>query len=288
MRTNSKTHRQLRAIALIAAIAAGSGNALLAQKPPAHTPIDDTAGAPSHSIDEVDPAPLGGIGSVPLPESQRKKLEKYEIPELTGSHQAIGSQTIDGRLPHPILDYIVQESRVQQRLSMFEGGLVIVRMTGQAGTIQKRLIVPKDALDLYLGAVQRSHFATLDSSLIHAPRDGRRATLRIYANGKAEERSFDPIANMPKLLHDAVVPLADLLRAMSEDRLVTSSIAGYEPKVGDQLVSDDRKLWRVSQIINGTNLIEITCLTEPTHMILPKKDFYNYFVGTRAAGGTHE
>src|SRR4051812_16348946 len=76
--------------------------ALVAATALAQTPVQE----PPHDISKVDPAPLGGAISVPLPERERKRLEKYEIPELVGSRQALGSQLIDGRLPHPILDYL--------------------------------------------------------------------------------------------------------------------------------------------------------------------------------------
>ena len=59
---------------------------------------------PTHDITQVDPAPLGGAIAIPLTERDRKKLKKYEIPELADCRQAIGSQLIDGRLPKPLVD----------------------------------------------------------------------------------------------------------------------------------------------------------------------------------------
>src|SRR5215213_4256279 len=59
---------------------------------------------PGHDISKVDPAPLGGAIAVPLPEKRSRQLKRYEIPELTGSRQAIGSQLINGELPKPVLD----------------------------------------------------------------------------------------------------------------------------------------------------------------------------------------
>src|SRR4051812_33871425 len=80
----------------------------------------------THDISQVDVAPLGGAIAVPLPERERKKLAKYDIPELAGSRQAIGSQRIDGRLPKPLVDYSATTADIYQRLSIFEGGLVVV------------------------------------------------------------------------------------------------------------------------------------------------------------------
>src|SRR5438067_11751015 len=81
---------------------------------------------PTHDITLVDKVPLGGAIATPLPEAERKKLQKYDLPELAGSTQALGSQLIDGTLPRPLVDYIVQDAKVQQRLSIFQGGLVVV------------------------------------------------------------------------------------------------------------------------------------------------------------------
>src|SRR5438067_7313972 len=102
----------------------------LAQSAPPQQPVPSD---PPHDITQVDPAPLGGAISVPLPERERKRLQKYEIPELVGSRQALGPQLIDGRLPHPIVDYINEQGPMHQRLSIFEGGLVVIDTHGAGG-----------------------------------------------------------------------------------------------------------------------------------------------------------
>src|SRR6185503_15189728 len=71
----------------------------------------------THDISGVDPAPLGGAIAVPVPEKQRRKLKKYEIPELAGARQAIGPQLVDGRLPNPLIDYHVRDAVLDQRIS---------------------------------------------------------------------------------------------------------------------------------------------------------------------------
>src|SRR5436853_5352815 len=81
---------------------------------------------PPHDIGNVDTAPIGGAISVPLPEAQRKQLKKYDIPELVGARQALGSQLIDGKLPRPIIDFTSVNAKVHERISLFEGGLVVV------------------------------------------------------------------------------------------------------------------------------------------------------------------
>src|SRR5438067_3835846 len=111
----------------------------LAQSPEQPQPAD-----PPHDISQVDVAPINGAIAVPLPEAERKRLQKYEIPELAGSRQALGSQLIDGALPSPILDFIAVNANVEQRLSIFQGGLVVVSVTGAGGTIRQKVIIPKD------------------------------------------------------------------------------------------------------------------------------------------------
>src|SRR5438034_6135346 len=58
---------------------------LLAQQQPP-PPVAE----PPHGIEMVDSAPLGGAIAPPLPEAQKRKLKKYDIPELAGARQASG------------------------------------------------------------------------------------------------------------------------------------------------------------------------------------------------------
>ena len=84
-------------------------------------------------LSHQDPAPPGTVIATPLPEKQRRQMKKLDIPELVGAKQALGSQLVDGRLPKPVLDYVVLDNNVEQRLSIFEKGLVVVHMTGAGG-----------------------------------------------------------------------------------------------------------------------------------------------------------
>jgi len=245
---------------------------LFAQSPPADPPE-------KHDISKVDPAPLGGAIATPLPESEARKLRKYNIEELAGSRQAIGSQLVDGHLPKPILDYHVRSSALDQRLSFFEGGLVVVRMSGAGGTIQKRVIIPPDAMKKYMELASADRVEHIGRIQLTPPQINRIASFRVYRKDSYVERLFDPSGSQPRSLHDALMPLQDLLRAISEDRAVTSTLPNYEPKVGDELVADDRKTWRVERIITNGDIVELHCTSQPTVMYVAKKDLYNYFVG---------
>ena len=109
----------------------------------------------------VDPAPIGGAIAAPLPESQRRKLKKLDLPELAGARQALGSQLIDGALPRPVIDFISTDAKVRERISFFEGGLVVIDVTGSGATIRKRLIVPPDAFRSYTTAITAAHLSAV-------------------------------------------------------------------------------------------------------------------------------
>ncbi|HUP48711.1 MAG TPA: hypothetical protein VNA04_07960 [Thermoanaerobaculia bacterium] len=238
---------------------------------------------PPHDITQVDAVPPEGAMNTPLPERQRRRLRKYETPELTGARQAIGSQLIGGELPRPILDYGVRTSAVEQRISFFEGGLVVIRLSGAGGTIHKRVIIPADALQNYLEIASAGALRKVRPIDVSPPSERRRAFLRIHEkDGTYVERTFDPGGFRPRSLQSQITPLEDLLRALSEDRTVTSTVANYEPDVGDELVADDRKVWRVVRIIDDSGIVELRCTSAPLIMYVAKKDLYNYFVGRPA------
>lgn len=268
---------RIGSVALVIVLASASpALSQMSQNTPPPPPPPD----PTHDITQVDPAPEGGAIAVPLPEKQRRKFRKYEIPEMVGARQAIGSQLIDGRLPDPILDYWSITSKVQQRISFFEGGLVVVRMAGAGGTIQKRVIIPEDAMERYRKVASPKTLREVREEELAPPSEGRFSLLRIYeADGKYVERQYDPAAVRSKTLHDQINPLEDLLRTISEDRTVTSTLANYEPQVGDELMGDDRKVWRVERIIKDTGIVQLRCESQPTLIYVAKKDLYNYFVG---------
>jgi len=257
--------------------------ALLLATAQSQSPLPAPPPTPTHDITQVEAAPLGGAIAIPLPERERKKLAKFDIPELAGARQAVGPQRIDGRLPHPLVDYNVTTADLYQRLSIFEGGLVVVEMRGAGGTIRKKVIIPEDALHNYTHSISAAALATVHDSELSKPRDTRRSLLRAYdAQMNFVERQFDPMATMPKALSDQVIPLQDLLRVIYQDRAVTNSVAGYMPKVGDQLVGDDKKIYKVVRVVND-KLVELHCLSQPTTIYVDVKDLYNYFIGTPGA-----
>jgi hypothetical protein len=238
--------------------------------------------AMQHDISRVEPAAPDAAIATPMPKQQERQLRKYDMPELAGAKQALGPQLIDGRLPKPLVDYLAIEGSIEQRISIFEGGLVIVKMTG-ASTIQKKVILPADALKSYTGSIRVDALHKVDPGSLAAAEPKRRAVLRVYgSDGTYVERTFHPNRVLVKELNDQVGPMRDLLRAISEDRGVTTSVAGYVPKPGDELVADDHKVYRVVRVVDGAGVVELKCLDAPTTIYVMKKDLHLYFLGTRA------
>lgn len=240
-----------------------------------------TTAVAQHDITQVEPAPEGGSIATPIPVDQKRRFKKYEIPELVGATQALGPQLIDGRLPKPLIDFITNEGAIEQRISVFEGGLVVVHMTG-AATIRKKLLIPEDALQTYTAAISARALAAVDARELVPPEKERRALIRVYdTDGTYVERVFHPGRVLPQQLGNQLAPLRDLLRVISEDRGVTSSVAGYEPKAGDELVADDQKIYRVVRVVPGAGVIELRCLDAPITIYVAQKDMHLYFVGGR-------
>lgn len=256
-------HRRVRALTMVVLTAAA------------------VTAAAQHDITKVDAVAPDAAINTPLPEARKRALKKYDIPDLAGAEQALGSQLVDGRLRKPLIDYITAEGAVEQRLSIFEGGLVVVNMTG-AATIRKRVLIPPDALTAYTKATNTESLSKITSRDLPKPEPARRAQLRVYdPDGMYVERLFHSAAILPQDLSDQLAPLRDLLRAISEDRDVTSTVAGYEPQPGDELVADDQKVYRVTRVVGGL-VVELRCLDAPATIYVAKKDLNQYFVGRRA------
>jgi hypothetical protein len=234
--------------------------------------------AAQHDITKVDPAPPGGAIAVPFLDPDRRRLKKYDHVDLAGAKQALGSQLIDGRLPKPLMDLIILDGPVQQRVSLFEGGLAVINMSGGL-TLRKKLILPDDAMVSYVKAAPPEALRRVDAAMLVAPEKTRATRFRVYEGNSYVERSFHPSAVLPKTLHDLIAPLQDLLRAMSEDRGVTSTVAGYEPKSGDRLVADDQRIYQVMRVTEPGGIVELKCTHDPTTIYIPKKDLAQYFVG---------
>ena len=109
-----------------------------------------------------------------------------------------------------------------------------------------------------------------------------RATIRIYgAAGAHVERSFNATSLLPHELEQYRTVLQDLFRALAGDRDVTNTVTGYRPKVGDKLVTDDQKTFRVTRVVQDGKYVELVSLSDPTRMFIASEDLHNHFIGSR-------
>lgn len=231
-------------------------------------------------ISSVDVAPPGTAIAV-MPDDPRVDPSKLEIPELAGAMQALGSQLIDGRLPRPLIDYWTRSEAVTERLTLFEGGLLAVRLSVPGGEIRKKVILPPDAVQAYraeLSPPSLRRMPTFDLS-----RDSVwTGLIRVYdPAGTPVERRFDSTVVLPRELEQFRVVMQDLLRAVCQDREVTNTVAGYTPKVGDRLVSDDQRVFEVTSFIGGGQFVELRCISDPTRMYVAVKELHTRFVGSQ-------
>lgn len=231
------------------------------------------------SSEPASPAPGSAI-STPLSDGRRLDLSRYEIPELAGAEVARGSFLVDGRLPRPVADYSATVGGINQRISIFENGIVSVTMAGAGGTIRKKILLPPDALINYKRVLSAE-------ALVDEPRppDGPnrdKAQLRIYReDGTFTERFFNPTLIQSATMGKPLAILNDLLRALSEDREVSNTLTGYRPKVGDQLVSDDEQTYRVVRVLQGGDFVELMSTRDPLTLYVATKDLHQYFIGKR-------
>jgi hypothetical protein len=62
-----------------------------------------------HDITQVEPVAERVAMATPIP--MKRGWKKYDIPDLAGAQQVIGSQLIDGRLRKPLVDFITSKAR---------------------------------------------------------------------------------------------------------------------------------------------------------------------------------
>jgi hypothetical protein len=202
--------------------------------------------------------------------------------KLSGVSLALGPQRIDGNLRRPLVDYSVKNGARLERVSFFEGGLIVVHLTEPGGVIQKKLLLPDDAEKRYLDHLSAAKLAEIPADLFaFASFEKRKGTLRIYDGQRFVERSFDPSAALPRALADLIVPLEDLVRAISEDNRLSSHMSGYQPRVGDHVVAEDGTSYLVVRIFGDDSMIELRRDNQPITIYMAKKDLYNHIVGAR-------
>lgn len=234
----------------------------------------------SAQVDEeyIPPPELGATISIPKP-AEDEVDETYSSPELTDTRPAVGSQLIDGRLPQPRLDYLIITQKSLQRLSFFERGLVVLHMKAGDANLRKRMLLPEAALDEYLKLLTAEDAARVTrNEILTNGLSGDRGMIRVYRDdGTWEDVVFSNSRVLPSSVQQLRSILDDLIRILAEDRGATNPMAGYIPRIGDKLISEDMKLFEVTALAQEGEIIEFTGLQEPVRVYVAKDDVPSYF-----------
>jgi len=222
----------------------------------------------------VPPAELGTAISIPKPNEDSIDESQYTSPELTETRAAVGSQLVDGRLPLPRLDYSIVTPKSLQRLSFFEQGLVVLHVKAGDANLRKRMILPEGAITDYLAVLSPDEAAAISrrEMLTNGLSDDR-GILRLYRDdGTYEQVEFSNSRILPADVQRLRSVLDDLIRILAEDRGATNPMAGYTPRIGDKLISEDMKLFEITSVASEGQVIEFTGLQEPIRVYVTKED----------------
>jgi hypothetical protein len=258
------TARRTRRFALSATIAAA-----LAVSSPA-----------SGTAAQASPVPteLGTAISIPTPDEHRLDKRNYNAAELNGAAPALGSQLIDGRLPRPVLDYGVKSSSSFQRITFFEGGLVVLHVDAGGARLRKRVRIPAGAVSAYLELLTPDQMQAIPSGDMGLAISDDHGYVRRYRDDRTPvEVAFSNSRDLPAEIQKLRTVLDDLIRILAEDREVTNPMIAYTPRLGDKLIGEDQKLYKVTGIRNEGSLLELTSTKDPVTIYVATKDVFTFF-----------
>ncbi|MGH9458533.1 MAG: hypothetical protein ACRD2J_12950 [Thermoanaerobaculia bacterium] len=218
----------------------------------------------------------GAAISVPLP-IDPKRLAQYDIVELAGA-RAADEAMLEGPRSPLVVEYVTVLASIRQRLAIYENGLVEVDLEGTGADLRKRVVIPEDAVTEY-----EKFFATCDLETF-TPWDAgdparNQVVLRLGDGAAAIERRFRATTVVPAHVERLRQVLHDVLRALCEDRTATNPIANYEPVVGDVLIADDQKTYRIVRLINDGEYTELLNTKLPLRLVVTTADLHLYFIG---------
>jgi hypothetical protein len=215
--------------------------------------------------------------SIPFPELSDREMVDYHVVELAGATPVGDDLLIDGRLPKILINFTARLEQVYQRLTVFENAILAVEMQGEGWRMSKKVRIPAEALEAY-----RRFFTTGELERFRPWGEGDperdQTVLRIATGESTVERKWASTAVLPEQIERLRLVLLDVLRALSEDREVTNPVSGYEASLGDVLLGDDQKSYRVVGILQQGDLLELQSLSEPVRRFVAKKDLHLYFV----------
>ncbi|MDX1583272.1 MAG: hypothetical protein R3338_06690 [Thermoanaerobaculia bacterium] len=184
---------------------------------------------------------------------EQEKLSQETVPELAGAERVTGPVLVDGELPAPYIDYLVEIGDDQtQKLSIYQNGLVTMATRVGDRTSLKRVLFPPGAVDAYREYLSPELLDRIEHQKLIATPTRMRETIRVFdAEGNSVEREYDPSLYLPSDLERLRVLLQDLARVIIEDNEVTNPLVDYEPIPGDILLDQQMEEWKILQVIDG-------------------------------------
>lgn len=236
------------------------------------------AASPTPAQNSPVPTELGTAISIPTPDEDKLDTRNYNSAELNGAAPALGSQLIDGRLPRPLLDYGLKSSGSLQRISIFEGGLVVVHIDAGGARLRKRVHIPPGAVDVYLGLLSPGQIESLAKNDLGLAISKGTGYLRRYRDdGTPVTVTFANSRILPEEIQRMRTILDDFVRILAEDREVTNPMIAYTPRLGDKLIGEDQKLYQVTAIKNEGTVLELRSTKDPITIYIATKDVYTNF-----------
>jgi len=213
-------------------------------------------------------------------QSQKDETEGNITPELAGAIRADGSTLVDGRLPRPFVDYVIELTTVRRTMTLFYSGLVVVTTTHRGNSFAKKILIPPDSIDSYREVISYDRFVDLsDEAELGSPTGGRE-TIRVYReDGEWAQKTFDASRSIASNLEIMRGLMKDLMRVISEDKDISNPMIGYEPLVGDQLLTEDFTAYRVLRVDPSAGIVEVHGVDDPIRMFVAWKDLETRFVG---------
>jgi hypothetical protein len=144
--------------------------------------------------------------------------------------------------------------------------------------VRKRIVLPEEAVPEYAGEIERVR--RLDLRGVAPPhRPGAATLIRLHGDAEPLDIRFDPALVLPAGLERLRTSLEDLLRVIASDREVTARLVGFQPKLGDRLIAEDQRVFKVTQLIDNKTVAELTCVDSPVRIYVAISDLHRHFIG---------
>ena len=215
-----------------------------------------------------------------VPEEQKGS----NVPELAGAIRVEGPTLVDGKLPRPFIDYSIDLTSVRRTMTLFFSGLLVVSTTHHDNTFTKKILIPPGAVASYEEFVSHEKFAALPPTGQLASPTQAVETIRVYSrDGTFSERSYDANLRLASDLEVFRGLMKDLMRVISEDQDVSNPMIGYEPLVGDELLTEDFVTYRILRVDLEAGIVEVYGVDDPIRMFVVRSDLETRFIGYKRA-----